>query len=274
MHEQYGASFIQSTDYREDGLPQSEGRAALVTGGAGGIGSAICRALAQDGMRVAVCDIDLQAAQAVAAGLAGQGHAAFAVDVSDEADVARLFNEATGALGGISVLVLGAGVLLLRPDGSRRLIAETDLAEWRRTQEINATGAFLCAREHIRRLPDDARGGAIVTISSVAAQLGGYRSSASYIASKSAVLGLTKALARELAPRGITVNSVAPGLIDAPMLRLSLEPADDAKASAQIPLGRLGTPQDVASAVSYLVSPGASYVTGVVIDVNGGYRMQ
>jgi 3-oxoacyl-[acyl-carrier protein] reductase len=255
-------------------LPQSKGRAALVTGGAGGIGSAICRALALEGMRVAVCDIDLKAAQAIVAELPGAGHAAFGLDVADEADVARVFGDAGDALGEISVLVLGAGVLLLRPDGSRRLIAETDLAEWRRTQEINATGAFLCAREHIRRLPEDARGGAIVTISSVAAQLGGYRSSGAYIASKSAVLGLTKALARELAPRGITVNSVSPGLIDAPMLRLSLDPADDAKAAGQIPLGRLGTPEDVASAVAYLVSPGASYVTGVVIDVNGGYRMQ
>ena len=258
----------------EDELPQGMGRAALVTGGAGGIGAAICRGLAADGMRVAVCDLDLEAARAVANKLPGPRHLAFAIDVADEADVARVFGEAGAALGDISVLVLAAGVLLLRPDGSRRLIAETDLLEWRKTQEINATGAFLCAREHIRRLPEDARGGAIVTISSVAAQLGGYRSSASYIASKSAVLGLTKALARELAPRGITVNSVAPGLIDAPMLRLSLDPADDAKAAGQIPLGRLGTPEDVASAVSYLVSRGASYVTGVVIDVNGGYRMQ
>ena len=116
--------------------------------------------------------------------------------------------------------------------------------------------------------------GRVVTISSVAAQLGGYRSSASYIASKSAIIGLTKALARELAPHRVTVNSVAPGLIDAPMLRLSLDPADDAKASAQIPLGRLGTPQDVAGAVSFLVSKDASYITGSVIDVNGGYRMQ
>jgi NAD(P)-dependent dehydrogenase (short-subunit alcohol dehydrogenase family) len=247
---------------------------AAVTGGSGGIGAAICHGLAADGMRVAVLDLDLARAAATAQSLTGDGHAAFAIDVSEEADVARVFEDVERALGKIAVLVLGAGVLLLRPDGSRNPIENTELPEWRKTQDANSTGAFLCAREYIRRLPAEAPGGAIVTVSSVAAQLGGYRSSASYIASKSAVLGLTKALARELAPRGVTVNSVAPGLIDAPMLRLSLDPTDDANASAQIPLGRLGTPDDVASAVRYLVSPGAAYVTGVTIDVNGGYRMQ
>lgn len=249
-------------------------RVAVVTGGSGGIGAAICRALAEEGMRVAVLDLDHSAARATAQGLSGEGHLGHAVDVSNEADVARAFGEVERAFGKISVLVVGAGVLLLRPDGSRNLIEETELSEWRKTQDVNSTGAFLCAREYIRRLPADARGGAIVTLSSVAAQLGGYRSSAAYIASKSAILGLTKALARELAPRGVTVNSVAPGLIDAPMLRLSLDPADDAKAAGQIPLGRLGTPEDVAGAVRYLTSPAAAYVTGVTIDVNGGYRMQ
>ena len=266
--------FVSNIQLGGKPLNEDERRIAVVTGGSGGIGSAICRVLAEDGMRVAVLDLDSEAAHAIAEGLPGAGHAGFAVNVADEAEVARVFGAVESAFGKIAVLVLGAGVLLLRPDGSRRLIAETDVEEWRKTQEVNATGAFLCAREYIRRLPEDARGGAIVTLSSVAAQLGGYRSSAAYIASKSAVLGLTKALARELAPRGVTVNSVAPGLIDAPMLRLSLDPADDAKAAGQIPLGRLGTPEDVAYAVRYLVSPGATYVTGVTIDVNGGYRMQ
>lgn len=255
-------------------MPGARGRVAIVTGGSGGIGAAICRALAEDGHRVAALDLDLSAARATARSLTGAGHAGFAVDVTEEADVARVFGEVEQAFGKASVLVVAAGVLLLRPDGSRNLVEETELAEWRKTQDVNSTGAFLCTREYIRRLPPDAKGGAIVTLSSVAAQLGGYRSSASYIASKSAVLGLTKALARELAPRGVTVNSVAPGLIDAPMLRLSLDPADDAKAAAQIPLGRLGTAEDVAGAVRYLVSPSAAYVTGVTIDVNGGYRMQ
>jgi 3-oxoacyl-[acyl-carrier protein] reductase len=255
-------------------VASNEQRAALVTGGGGGIGAAICRALAEDGLRLAVLDRSRDSVGDLVARLPGAGHLALAADVSDEAQVNRAFDEAQAALGPIAALVTAAGILMLRPDGSRNLVADTDLAEWRSTQDVNATGTFLCCREYARRLPETLTDGRIVTLSSVAAQLGGYRSSASYIASKSAVLGLTKALARELAPRRVTVNSVAPGLIDAPMLRLSLDPADDARASSQIPLGRLGTPEDVASAVRFLVSPGASYVTGVTIDVNGGYRMQ
>src|SRR5690606_22347917 len=109
---------------------------------------------------------------------------------------------------------------------------------------------------------------------SVAAQLGGYRSSSAYIASKSAILGLIKAGAREAAPLGVTVNAVAPGLIDAPMLRLSLDPSQDEEISRNIPMGRIGTPDDVAGAVSYLAGPDGGYVTGATLDINGGYRMQ
>jgi 3-oxoacyl-[acyl-carrier protein] reductase len=249
-------------------------RVAMVTGGAGGIGAAICRFLAEDGLTVAVVDRDLAQAQAVAGRLPGAAHTAIQADVSREPDVSRAFSEASAALGPVSVLVAGAGVLLLRPDGSRNPVAETQLAEWQSTQDINSTGTFLCCREYAKHADERIADGRVVTMSSVAAQLGGYRSSAAYIASKAAVLGLTKALARELAPRRITVNAVAPGLIDAPMLRLSLAPADDERVGAQIPLGRIGTPEDVAAAVRFLVSPGASYITGVTIDVNGGYRMQ
>jgi NAD(P)-dependent dehydrogenase (short-subunit alcohol dehydrogenase family) len=252
----------------------NERRAALVTGGSGGIGAAICKALAEDGMRLAVLDRDREPLIALVEQLPGSGHAAIIADVSAETQVAQAFDQAQAALGEIAVLVTAAGILMLRPGGLRNLVAETDLAEWQKTQDVNATGTFLCCREYAKRLPNTLAGGRIVTLSSVAAQLGGYRSSASYIASKSAVLGFTKAMARELAPRTVTVNSVAPGLIDAPMLRLSLDPSDDARASAQIPLGRLGTPEDVAATVRFLVSPGASYITGVTIDVNGGYRMQ
>lgn len=249
-------------------------RIALVTGGAGGIGAAVCRALAEDGLTIAVSDRDLALAQALAEQLPGNGHKGFAVDVSDEGAVRQLYDDIGKSLGQVSVLVTCAGVLLLRPDGSRNEMVETSLDEWEVTQAVNARGTFLCCREYAQRLdptPIDAR---VVTISSVAAQLGGYRSSSSYIASKAAILGLTKALARELAPKRVTVNSVAPGLIDAPMLRLSLDPADDEKAASTIPLGRLGTPEDVAGAVRFLISSAASYITGVTIDVNGGYRMQ
>lgn len=249
-------------------------RIAIVTGGTGGIGKALCEALARDGLTVAVADLDGTAAQELAARLPGERHIGLPCDVTSEASVEHLFDQVAATCGSVSVLVSAAGILLLRPDGSRNLIAETSLEEWEKTQTVNATGSFLCCRAFARRAGEAGEHGRVVTISSVAAQLGGYRSSAAYIASKASVLGLTKALARELAPYGVTVNSVAPGLIIAPMLRLSLDPNDDSKAASNIPLGRLGTPEDVAGAVSYLVSPQASYITGVTIDVNGGYRMQ
>jgi NAD(P)-dependent dehydrogenase (short-subunit alcohol dehydrogenase family) len=247
---------------------------ALITGGAGGIGAAICRYLAQAGHRVAVADLDLAAAQRVAAELPGDGHFGVAIDVADEASVVSAFDTVTDRAGRPTIHIAGAGVLFFKPDGDRPLVTEISLADWQRTVAINQTGCFLTCREFARRLPDGPSFGRIVTISSVTAQLGGYRSNAAYIATKAAILGFTKALARELAGRGVTVNSVAPGLIDAPMLRQSLPPERDAQAAAAIPLNRIGLPEDVADAVAYLVSPGAGYQTGTTIDVNGGYRMQ
>ena len=249
-------------------------RTALVTGGCGGIGAAICRRLAADGLTVAVLDRDAAAARAAAVTLPGAGHVGLGADVADEAAAEAAFAAAEAALGRVDVLVTAAGILVLRPDGNRNPVAETPVDEWRRTQDVNATGTFLFCRAYARRVDAPRPGGRVVTLSAVAAQLGGYRSSSAYIASKAAVIGLTKGLARELAPFGVTANSVAPGLIDAPMLRLSLDPADDARAAAGIPLGRLGTPEDVAGAVAFLVSADAAYVTGCTIDVNGGYRMQ
>ncbi|MCU0818985.1 MAG: SDR family oxidoreductase [Beijerinckiaceae bacterium] len=249
-------------------------RVGLITGGCGGIGAALCRRLAADGLTLAVIDRDTASAEALAGSLPGSGHIGLGADVADEAAVETTFQAAEARLGPVDVLVTAAGVLMLRPDGSRNPIAETPLVEWQRTMDINAQGTFLFARAYASRITAPRPGGRVVTISSVAAQLGGYRSSSAYIASKAAVIGLTKGLARELAPFGVTANSVAPGLIDAPMLRLSLDPAQDAQAAANIPLGRIGTPEDVAGAVSYLVSDDASYVTGNTIDVNGGYRMQ
>jgi 3-oxoacyl-[acyl-carrier protein] reductase len=178
--------------------------------------------------------------------------------------------------GPAEVLVGAAGLLRLRPDGTRQPLAETSLADWEDHHAVNARGTFLCLRAYLRQWQGGVkpRAGRVVTFASVAAQLGGYRSSAAYIGSKGSVLALTKAAAREAAPLGITVNALAPGLIDAPMLRLSLAPGAEAQAAAAIPLGRIGTPADVAGAVSFLVSEDAAYMTGGVLDVNGGYRMQ
>lgn len=254
---------------------EAKTRVALITGAARGIGAGIARRLAADGLTIAIADLDPKAAQATADSLPGSGHRGYAVDVRDEAAVKALFDAVETDFGPFAILVANAGILLLREGGRRPLIVETTLEEWEQSHAVNTRGTFLCTREMLRRRTAhpvaDAR---IVTLSSVAAQLGGYRSSSAYISSKAAVLGFTKAAAREAAPLGLTVNCVAPGLIDAPMLRLSLSPEQDAEASGNIPLNRIGTPDDVAQAVSFLVQPASSYLTGIVIDVNGGYRMQ
>jgi NAD(P)-dependent dehydrogenase (short-subunit alcohol dehydrogenase family) len=253
---------------------QAPGRLALVTGGGRGIGEAVCRRLAASGLRVVVADIDGDNARAVAGSL-GAGHHARQFDVSDEAAVEAAFEDIEAGIGPVGVVVCVAGLLLM-PGGERSPIKDTSLEDWERTFAVNARGVFLCGRAYLRRR--EARPvahGRIVTFGSVAAQLGGYRSSATYIGAKAAVLGLTKAMARESAHLGVTVNSVAPGLIDTEMLRGTVQSSGAlAAAAANIPLGRIGTVDDVAGAVDYLVSEQAAYITGNVIDVNGGYRMQ
>lgn len=250
-------------------------KVALVTGSTGGIGVAIVKRLVRDGFSVAVTDLSVEAAAGLVSSLPGEGHKAWALDVSSESDVIAVFEQVESEMGPINVVVAAAGVLILDPNGQRRLIAETDFDDWDKTQTINSTGTFLLMREYLRlRTQSPLSHARFIALSSVAAQLGGYRSSSAYIASKSAVLGLVKAAAREGASLGVTVNGVAPGLIDAPMLRLSLNPEDDENIIGSIPLNRLGTPEDVAGAVAFLAGDDSAYITGSVVDVNGGYRMQ
>lgn len=235
-----------------------------MTGAARGIGRRCAERLVADGFSVVAADV-----------LPWEGEAGVVeseyLDVTDPAAVDALMRRVGGDLWGV---VSAAGILQFLPDGRRPMIHELTDDDWGTTNAVNATGTFNMLRAFLRQRHASPAPGRFVGFSSTAAQLGGYRSSASYIASKSAVLGLMKAGAREAAAMGVTVNTVAPGLIDAPMLRLSLPEGQEAQAAAAIPLGRLGTADDVAGAVSFLMGEDAAYVTGAVIDVNGGYRMQ
>lgn len=253
-------------------------RTAFITGGAGSLGLASARALAEDGARVAVADLSIDAARDAAAALPGGPHIGIAIDVADEQSVARAFDAAEVALGPVAVLVTFAGYIGQAADEARPGIADMDLDRWERLFAINARGTFLCLREMARRrreLPVEE--GRIITISSAAGQLGGYQANTGYIASKGAVLSLTKGAARDLAPLGITVNSIAPGPIDTPMLAEARGKGEGDKGFANLtmlPAGRIGRPEEIAAAVRYLASKDAGFVTGATLDVNGGLRMQ
>lgn len=258
----------------QSGEIRVEPRVALVTGAARGIGASVAARLARDGLTVALADIDAAGVASTASRL-GAPHTAHAIDVADESSVKACFDAVEAQHGAIAVLVNVAGLLIM-PGGERPLIGDLTLDIWERSMAVNARGSFLCAREYLRRRQGQpVPGGRVVFFGSVAAQLGGYRSSAAYIAAKAAVMGFAKAFARESAHLGITANTIAPGLIDTDMLRSTVTSGGALEAAARnIPLGRIGTVDDVADAVGYLVSRSADYITGNVIDVNGGYRMQ
>lgn len=249
-------------------------RLFVVTGGGRGIGESVCQVLAASGLRIAVVDIDSANAERVAQSL-GDGHRGYICDVSDEASVQKLFDDVEQQQGLVAGLVCVAGLLIM-PGGERPLIRDMTLDIWEKSFAVNTRGAFLCSREYLRkREAQPVEHGRVIFFGSVAAQLGGYRSSAAYIGAKAGLMGYAKAFARESAHLGITSNCIAPGLIDTEMLRSTVTSSGALNAAAQnIPLGRIGTPDDVAQAVRYLASREASYITGNVIDVNGGYRMQ
>jgi 2-hydroxycyclohexanecarboxyl-CoA dehydrogenase len=243
-------------------------RTAIVTGGASGIGLAISERLAADGCAVAVLDRDGPAAEAAAARITSSGGTALAadVDVTDRSGIDAAVGEVRARLGAATILVNSAGL-----DGFDEFLsisAET----WHRIVEVNLTGTFNMCQAVV---PDmvAAGWGRIVNISSSSAQSGQPLMS-HYVAAKAGVIGLTKALALELGPRGITVNTIPPGFVDTPMLRKAeskgyLGRGVESHAAAT-PVRRVGRPDDIAAACAFLVRDEASYVTGQVIGVNGG----
>jgi 3-oxoacyl-[acyl-carrier protein] reductase len=246
-------------------------RVALVTGAARGIGAAIAARLVADGHPVVLADV-LDEVEGTAASLREAGHEARAIrlDVSDEAQVVGLPRALGAWWERLGILVNNAGVSP-KPEGRARPVRDTPTEEWRRVLEVNLTGAFLVSRACIPPLAAR-RWGRIVMIASQAARTKSRIAGAHYAASKSGLLGLARRLAVELGPEGVTVNSVAPGRIDTPMARGSASAVNDAFL-ADIPLGRAGSPEEVAAVVAFLVSDAASYLNGATIDVGGGSFM-
>ncbi len=242
-------------------------RVAVVTGGASGIGLGVARSFVEDGYRVAALDRDGAGVRAAAAELTAGGATAIGlvVDVADRASVGAGFARIREELGAVEILVTSAGIESFTP------VLDITADRWDQIIGVNLTGTFTCIQA---ALPDmiDAGWGRIVTISSSSAQSGA-PNMAHYAASKGGVIALTKALAVELARNGITVNTIPPSLVDTPMARQAEADGDFPGVDVigpMVPLGRAGTPADIAAACSFLCSDRASYITGQLLGVNGG----
>lgn len=233
----------------------------IVTGGAQGIGRAIAEFMRSAGAVVVIADKAFEKAQATAAELPGT--IAMEVDVAEEASVIRMVDHTAARLGGLDVVVNCAGVLIMGIE-----LTDMSLSDWRRVIDINLTGTFLCCREAARVIAPNT-GGSIINIASSTA-LKANRAYTAYSASKAAVAHFTRCAAVDLAPRGIRVNAIAPGPVVSPMTQQFHSEKMQQVARTIIPLGRYGTPREIAGAATFLASDEASYITGEVLVVDGG----
>ena len=240
--------------------------AAVVTGGGSGIGEAVVRGLFAEGASVVVVDANEAAAQRVIDGLGAEGRAyAVALDVTDRARVDAVMTEAADRFGRLDVLVNCAGI---RGVGS---VMEVEPDQWRRVHAVNLEGTLNTSQSFARLASKAGRPAAIVNISSMAGIMG-IPNRARYVSSKHAIVGLTRAMAMEVGPLGIRVNAVAPGMIRTPMTEAMFQdPEDERRIRASQPLGRGGRPEEVAAAILFLASDQASFVTGAILPVHGGF---
>jgi 3-oxoacyl-[acyl-carrier protein] reductase len=244
-----------------------DGKRALVTGGASGIGRSIALAFAAAGARVAVADRapqDQIEAAVAEIGAAGGDALAIHADVAEEAQVLALFDAVAGRFGGLDILVNNAGILIEKP------LLETTAADFDRLIGVNLRGVFLVGREALRVMARQGEG-RVINIASELAYLGRENCSV-YCASKGGVLSMTRSWAREFAP-GILVNAIAPGPTDTPLLGAEFTSPEMLAKEAQNPLGRIGRPEEIAAAAVFLAGPGATFMTGQCISPNGGAAM-
>ena len=243
-----------------------KGKVAVITGASRGIGRSIALALAAEGAKIVAVDLDLAATEAVVAELKGQGAEAVAVvgNVTVAVDAEKMIDAAVQAYGRVDILVNNAGITR---DGLLMRMKEDD---WDAVLTVNLKGAFLCTKAASKVMTKQ-RSGRIINIASIVGQMGN-AGQANYCASKAGLIGLTKSNARELAKRNITVNAVAPGFIATAMTDALPEKARE-ELVAQIPLERLGSPDDIANVVVFLAAERSGYITGQVLGVNGGMYM-
>ncbi len=241
-------------------------KVALVTGAAQGIGRAVALILARNGADVVISDINLEKAEETAKEIETTGSKAMAVrvDVANPGDVERMVDAVLARFGRIDILVNNAGI------ARDKLILRMTEEDWDAVLDINLKGTFNCTKAVVKQMSRQ-RSGKIVNIASVSGEMGN-PGQANYSASKAGVIGLTKTIAREFAQRGINVNAIAPGYIQTPMTEALPEKAKE-ELKRMIPVERLGQPEDVAEAVLFLVSDSSSYITGHVLNVNGGIYM-
>lgn len=235
------------------------GKVAVVTGAGQGMGRAIAQRFADEGATVVAVDLNEEAAKQTLEGKAGK-HLARSVNVADSAAVDKLFAEVRETLGAVEVLVNNAGV------GSVDQFADIPDATWERVIGVNLNGAFFCARAAVKQM-QEGKGGAIVNISSTSAVSGD--GPAHYCASKAAIMGLTRGMAKELAPKKIRVNTLVPGPTNTPMMQGIPQEWADA-IIAGVPMGRMAEPEDIAKVAVFLASDDSGFVTGQNVAVNGG----